>query len=172
MNKITLIAFVAAIVAYQATTTSASASSITYELVGVSANFANNTETDVFSGTFTLDLSTFDLSAVSITVSGPVVSGTFTTPLVVSSSLLKPQQIEFSDGGSNTWIMQFLNIFADASNPLSAVFDSASVLTNGVTGEAVPETPLPAALPLFATGLGALGLLGWRRKRKAAAIAA
>jgi hypothetical protein len=34
-------------------------------------------------------------------------------------------------------------------------------------------TPLPAALPLFASGLGALGLLGWRRKRKnAAAIAA
>jgi hypothetical protein len=30
-------------------------------------------------------------------------------------------------------------------------------------------TPLPAALPLFATGLGALGLLGWRRKRKNAA---
>ena len=29
--------------------------------------------------------------------------------------------------------------------------------------------PLPAALPLFATGLGALGLLGWRRKRKALA---
>ena len=28
-------------------------------------------------------------------------------------------------------------------------------------------TPLPAALPLFATGLGGLGLLGWRRKRKA-----
>ena len=32
-------------------------------------------------------------------------------------------------------------------------------------------TPLPAALPLFATGLGALGLLGWRRKRKAQAAA-
>jgi hypothetical protein len=31
----------------------------------------------------------------------------------------------------------------------------------------VPATPLPAALPLFATGLGALGLLGWRKKRKA-----
>jgi hypothetical protein len=37
----------------------------------------------------------------------------------------------------------------------------------------VSTTPLPAALPLFATGLGAMGLLGWRRKRKnAAAIAA
>jgi len=29
----------------------------------------------------------------------------------------------------------------------------------------ISETPLPAALPLFATGLGALGLFGWRRKR-------
>jgi len=33
-------------------------------------------------------------------------------------------------------------------------------------------TPLPAALPLIATGLGVLGLFGWRRKRKAAALAA
>jgi hypothetical protein len=29
-------------------------------------------------------------------------------------------------------------------------------------------TPLPAALSLFATGLGSLALLGWRRKREAA----
>jgi hypothetical protein len=35
----------------------------------------------------------------------------------------------------------------------------------------VSAVPLPAALPLFATGLGALGLLGWRRKRKALAAA-
>jgi hypothetical protein len=27
------------------------------------------------------------------------------------------------------------------------------------------ETPLPAALPLFAGGLGVMGMLGWRRKR-------
>jgi PEP-CTERM motif len=32
-------------------------------------------------------------------------------------------------------------------------------------------TPVPATLPLFATGLGAMGLLGWRRKRKAQAAA-
>jgi hypothetical protein len=33
------------------------------------------------------------------------------------------------------------------------------------------QTPLPTALPLFATGIGGLGLLGWRRKRKAQAVA-
>jgi len=33
-----------------------------------------------------------------------------------------------------------------------------------ISGDVV--TPLPAALPLFAGGLGASGLLGWRRKRK------
>ena len=32
--------------------------------------------------------------------------------------------------------------------------------------------PLPGALPLFASALGVMGLLGWRRKRKHAAAAA
>ena len=39
----------------------------------------------------------------------------------------------------------------------------------GIGNGPLDATPLPAALPLFATGLGAMGLLGWRRKRKAAA---
>jgi len=45
----------------------------------------------------------------------------------------------------------------------------ASPIIDNVT---VSETPIPAALPLFATGLGAFGLLGWRRKRKNAAARA
>jgi hypothetical protein len=44
----------------------------------------------------------------------------------------------------------------------SAIFGN-DIFSNGGT---VTETPIPATLPLFATGLGALGLLGWRRKRK------
>ena len=46
--------------------------------------------------------------------------------------------------------------------------------TDGIDGEthglfgAIAETPLPAALPLFASGLGALGLLAWRKKKKVA----
>jgi hypothetical protein len=38
------------------------------------------------------------------------------------------------------------------------------------TAENTTVTPLPAALPLFATGLGGLGLLSWRRKRKTQAV--
>jgi hypothetical protein len=35
----------------------------------------------------------------------------------------------------------------------------------------VAATPLPAALPLFGTGLGFMGLVGWWRKRRAEAVA-
>jgi hypothetical protein len=66
------------------------------------------------------------------------------------------------------------------SNPALTVFLSTG--TNGAGGNVATSTisftsstgavPLPAALPLFATGLAALGVLGWRRKRKAAALAA
>ncbi len=36
------------------------------------------------------------------------------------------------------------------------------------TGEAASPTPLPAALPLYASGMGVLGFLGWRRKKRMA----
>jgi hypothetical protein len=74
--------------------------------------------------------------------------------------------------------------FQDAGNVNLAggeifVFAGGDVLNlccaapSDVVGTArISSTPLPAALPLFATGLGGLGLLGWRRKRKAQAVAA
>jgi hypothetical protein len=37
-----------------------------------------------------------------------------------------------------------------------------------INGAPVGETPVPAALPLFATGLGALGLVAYRRRKRAA----
>jgi hypothetical protein len=36
----------------------------------------------------------------------------------------------------------------------------------------IGTVPLPATLPLFATGLAGLGLLGWRRKKKVAVLSA
>jgi hypothetical protein len=70
-----------------------------------------------------------------------------------------------------------------AFTPTSSINGNATQFNNGVQGLATgrsltqafsgatppPPVPLPAALPLFATGLVALGLLGWHRKRKAAA---
>jgi hypothetical protein len=41
----------------------------------------------------------------------------------------------------------------------------------GFDDVSVNQTPLPAALPLFASGGAMLGFLGWRKKRKAAAVA-
>jgi hypothetical protein len=54
--------------------------------------------------------------------------------------------------------------FDDGGNGADADFDDMVVRISIV--------PLPATLPLFASGLGALGLLGWRKKRKTAALAA
>jgi hypothetical protein len=50
--------------------------------------------------------------------------------------------------------------------PDTEIFDAANWSLT-----AASETPLPASFPLLATGLGAMGMLGWRRKRKAAALA-
>jgi hypothetical protein len=67
------------------------------------------------------------------------------------------------------------NSFADAAavlTPDSKGFEA--VVTNGTgdqDGGSLSATPLPAAFPLFASGLGALGLLGWRRKRTARSVA-
>jgi hypothetical protein len=51
-------------------------------------------------------------------------------------------------------------------------FTLATSLTPGTWQRTdVSVVPVPAALPLLASGLGALGFIGWRRKRKAAAAA-
>jgi hypothetical protein len=55
------------------------------------------------------------------------------------------------------------NGFGDATTDISGTW---------TTSLGAVATPLPAALPLFAGGLGVMGLLGWRRKRKASAAIA
>jgi hypothetical protein len=49
---------------------------------------------------------------------------------------------------------------------------TASPATGGPLASAPAETPIPAALPLFGSGLAALGALVWRRKRKTSAASA
>jgi hypothetical protein len=64
-----------------------------------------------------------------------------------------------------------------ASTTINGVNDLGQIVgfytdaNDNVVGFVGSATPLPSALPLFATGLGAMGLFGWRRKRKAHAVA-
>jgi hypothetical protein len=52
-----------------------------------------------------------------------------------------------------------------------AIIDDGGFAVFTAVSGPTTNTPLPAALPLFATGLGGLALLGWRRKRKTQAMA-
>jgi hypothetical protein len=58
--------------------------------------------------------------------------------------------------------------FVDAGISTTSSSTAGTTIFGTETGTVNP-TPLPAALPLFATGIGGLGLLGWRKKRKAQA---
>jgi hypothetical protein len=45
--------------------------------------------------------------------------------------------------------------------------DSFDVDNLSVSSAAISAVPIPGALPLFAAGIGAMGFMGWRKKRKA-----
>jgi len=95
-----------------------------------------------------------------ITVNGGNFGGLFgqfnSLPGAASVNIIsiRPSQFQFISATDGTWC--------------AALSCSGDDGVNG-TWSVAPAVPLPGALPLFATGLGALGLLGWRRKRKAVA---
>jgi uncharacterized protein (TIGR03118 family) len=64
------------------------------------------------------------------------------------------------------WALVFGNSGMNGSPDTLFFTDGINGEMDGLFGAIDATTPLPATLPLFATGLGALGLLGWRRKRK------
>ena len=83
--------------------------------------------------------------------------------------------------GSPRFLFDLTSAMTDAAGVIPILVGEEAICSNAncssgairvvVSGEVVATTPLPAALPLFATGLGVMGLLGWRRKRKAALAA-
>jgi hypothetical protein len=100
-----------------------------------------------------------------------------------------PSEINMHLNGSNGFIT-FQALFSDpvdglytdgsfsGSGPYAALLDTQCASSTrpatcnpsdnySFTGTLTADpTPLPAALPLFVTGIGGLGLLGWRRKRE------
>jgi hypothetical protein len=162
-------------------------SPITYELSGASETFSQGL--DNISGTFTFDPSTSILSAIDVTVSGALGVGTYDVPLnVYMPYATDPVGFQASSADASLLIViPFLDPLTSAPDPIdftpgggigiciTALPCGGYEFYNPLSwaGAADPiTTPIPAALPLFATGLGAMGLLGWRRKRKAQAAAA
>jgi hypothetical protein len=138
-----------------------------YELVGVTDSSFN----DKFSGTFSYDTTTERTFAISIVVS--CLSGTVCTDpgtYTGGGHLTTNDGLTGLDFSAPDLYFAFADPLTGAADPVVAI-NFADLNFKAATGEIAP-TPVPAALPLFATGLGALGLFGWRRKRKnAAAIA-
>ena len=118
--------------------------------------------------------SALNLGAPPINFVPPVNENSFT----VSNGNITSGHFNANINGNTAFLLASL-VFGNAGASALDLLNCACFGTQGVRDTssstltfAVAATPLPAALPLFATGLGVLGLLGWRRKRKAAALAA
>jgi hypothetical protein len=80
-----------------------------------------------------------------------------------------PDHCTATSGTDTAWLSIFPVTASGGLTFANASLASTSTAPFFSTGGSLTPTPLPAALPLFATGLGGLALLGWRRKRKAQA---
>ena len=82
-----------------------------------------------------------------------------------------------TQSGSGPATLLFLDLFTSSwqlhnGNNNGPTADQGSFSITGptfVAGGDATATPIPAALPLFASGAGLLSFLGWRKKRKNAA---
>jgi hypothetical protein len=126
------------------------------------------------SGSFTLNTADDSLSNVNVVGLTTYTAGTFSSDTFTFSAL---PFFGFSDTYVLTLVVTGLSL--TSANPVTGIEEripsgfgeliQTRLVTGGTLDPAISVIPLPGAFPLFATGLGALGLLGWRRKRKAQA---
>jgi hypothetical protein len=184
----TLVALAGLIIHAQAETISISgttSSTVTTNLTGTPP--ANMVGTAPLSGTGSGTLGAFSITANgTLTVFGPdyitlsVTNGTFTDTFSDGTLFGTDTATGTTNGINTNSVVSFIftggtGAFAgDTGTETSteSIVNATGADSASFTGT-LTTTPLPAALPLFAGGLGALGLFGWRRKRKnAAALAA
>jgi hypothetical protein len=175
MKRIIASAAFAAVVGFAVLICGEVANATTYTLV----NIVCGTENCSMMGSFDYNGS---FSNIDITMTGTVFHGSvFSTDQGSTAT-----QLYIGDGSVDYWVLNFalplpVSGGTDAitsgcgfstidvpPNPFVCTLPSilATFELTGSVDSSVSATPLPAALPLFATGFGALGLLGWRKKRK------
>ena len=96
-----------------------------------------------------------------------VTSGTFSGSLNLLD--LASYNMAFVTANGGTAATAAVALMNGIQNGLSYFNIHTTINGGGEIRGQLNAVPLPTALPLFATGLGALGLLSWRRKRKATA---
>ena len=75
----------------------------------------------------------------------------------------------FSVSGSSGDFLSGINVLSAVLTTNDNFFEGTNVQVSGTADPLVSATPIPAAFPLFAGGLGMMGWLSRRRKRKVAA---
>ena len=148
-----------------------SASAVTFTLVNVGCS----TEDCSMTGTFDYNGA---FSNINITMTGAVFPGSVfssdqgstAAQLLADDNNNNYLELNFASplpagGGTDTVSSGCLFTTAGAPNFDCGLFFRTFGFS-GTVQAAVSASPVPAALPLFASGLGALGMLGWRKKRK------
>jgi hypothetical protein len=164
-----------------AATAPANAATVTFDwtLTGPSSSLGGVP----FPGSGTIDATVSTTGGDQVTGITGTIDGSTITGLTVfdgSDNLVFPngtapldtKGIAFTTAAGQT--IDILSEFAEGTPPTGNAYEEIASNPGGfgVGTFTLTPTPLPAALPLFAGGLGLMGWLGRRRKHKSAALAA
>jgi hypothetical protein len=142
------------------------------QFISVTANQgADFNETNApLTATFTFTLPTpTGTTTDSGTITGAQVNGRGANGTLSITWQPQPVEFDFTDGTKLDVTLGDLLVACTGNNCLTGTYHmTGTFLALSGPGEEIgpAATPLPAALPLFVSGLGGFGLLAWRRKRK------
>jgi hypothetical protein len=88
----------------------------------------------------------------------------------VSYIQLKLRTLDLATFTSDQLPTSFLSTALFDITPFSMDTGGRFGLVFGILSDPVASTPIPAALPLFASALGGLGFVGWKRRKSAAVL--
>jgi hypothetical protein len=158
------------------------------EVLSSTSKVAGTITTDALGSIDAADITSWDLKVTVGTHNATIESGTGSTVIITGGNLTATgSSLDFSNTAGVHSIdfvdfpaKSFFDIFVELDIPhVGDLGQSSWDAHNHLSGSAdtpgdlvIAQTPLPAALPLFAVGLGAIGFLGRRRKRNGAAATA